>query len=42
MMAPVTLDLQKMVLKLMTEDEKSKRRALLTVAGLEGKFYSEN
>jgi hypothetical protein len=41
MMAHVTLDLQKIVLKLATGDEKSKRRALLRVAGLEGKFHSE-
>ena len=36
------LYLQKMVLKVAIEDEKSKRKALKTVAGVEGKFHSIN
>jgi len=35
-MAHVTLDLQKMVLKWVTEDEKSKRKVMKAVAGVEG------
>jgi hypothetical protein len=36
----MVFDFQKIVLKLGTDDEKSKRKALQAIAGVEGKFHN--